>query len=261
MVLDKKMAEGPVCLAIGGLDPSGGAGLIADVRTITGLGCRAAAAITSVTFQNDKHMTGAEHLSAETVRHQLEAVLEQHDVAAVKTGMLPTNEIVKTVAEIIARHSLPNLIIDPVMVSTSGHRLIDNLALKAILDHLLPMATLITPNVPEAEYITGISIESIDDIYAIAEILSSKGARSVLLKGGHMPAAINMDEKGARISRDFLFADGEMSVLEGPFIDHSDVRGTGCMLASAIAAKLANGMKLHETVDSAKSQIYGLMIK
>src|SRR4051812_16273644 len=124
----------PVVLAIGGLDPSGGAGIIADVRAIAAAGCKSAAAVTSITFQNSKKVAGAEHLTADAVRRQVLAVLDEHNVAAVKTGMLPTAEIVEAVANLIVEHSLSNLVIDTPLRSTSGFPLIDNDALQAIIE-------------------------------------------------------------------------------------------------------------------------------
>jgi hydroxymethylpyrimidine kinase/phosphomethylpyrimidine kinase len=246
----------PVCLAIGGLDPSGGAGIIADVRAFVAFGCPPSATITSVTFQNSKTVDGAEHISAETVRRQIMAILDEHDIAAVKTGMLPSSEIVNAVAEIIADRNLPNLVIDPVLYSTSAYPLISKDALAAIWNDLLPLATLITPNVPEMEQITGISIDEFDDIIAAAAILKEKGARNILIKGGHLPAAINVDKTGRPVSKDILFTAGEMTVIERELIANASVRGTGCMLASAIAADLALGHDLLAAVTNAKDFVH-----
>jgi len=249
----------PVVLAIGGLDPSGGAGIIADVSAIAAAGCKPAAAVTSMTFQNSDKVAGAEHLTADAVCRQVHAVLGEHNVAAVKTGMLPTAEIAQLVAGIVAKRSLANLVIDPVLRSTSGYELIDKAALDVLLSDLLPLATLITPNVPEIESITGISIENIDDIRAAADILHKQGAGNILLKGGHLPPSINTDAKGKRVSSDFLFENGQMTVLAGEFIPSANVRGTGCMLASSIAAYLASGDLLAEAVRRAKEFVYRII--
>src|SRR3954471_13107650 len=146
-------AKATVCLTIAGLDPSGGAGVVADVKTFTAFGCFAAAAVTSVTFQNTVGVYGAAHESAETVRLQIEAVFVDLPVAAVKTGMLPTEEIIRTVAELLFDNDVKNLIVVPVVRSTSGYDLIDDQALKALREQLFPIARIIPPNIPEAERI------------------------------------------------------------------------------------------------------------
>jgi hydroxymethylpyrimidine kinase/phosphomethylpyrimidine kinase len=255
-----KQTKSPVVLAIGGLDPSGGAGIIADVRAIAAHDCIPAAAVTSITFQNSKAVTGAEHMSADTVRRQMLAVLGEYDVAAVKTGMLATAETVKVVAEIVAEHHLRNLVIDPVIRSTSGFQLIDDAALDAMLCQLLPLATLITPNVPEIEHITGFGINEIEDITAAAASLHEKGARSTLIKGGHMPDSINTEAAGNRVSRDFLFHNGQMTVFENALVPNRSIRGSGCLLASSIAANLARGASSHESVSTAKTYVYNALM-
>jgi len=264
----------PVVLAIGGLDPSGGAGIIADVRSITAAGCHAAAAVTSITFQNSDKVAGAEHLTADTVRHQVLAVLDEHNVAAVKTGMLPTAEIVEAIADIISERRLPNLVIDTPIRSTSGFPLIDDDALKSIIKHLFPLATLVTPNVPEAEHIAEFTITSLADIETAVSTIRSLGAANILIKGGHLPDAINTNAEGKRVSNDFLFHDSQMTMLESIYIDSSPppsslssvnyplstaTRGTGCTLASSIAANLALGKDLPESVRSAKRFVYELI--
>ena len=154
----------PVCLTIAGLDPSGGAGIIADIKTFSALGCFAAAAITSVTFQNTTGVFGAVHQTAGSVQMQVEPVIDDYEIAAIKTGMLPTSEIIEEIARIIKEHRLKNVIVDPVVRSTSGFDLIDDEALVALIKNLFPLADLITPNIPEAERIAGIEINSPDAI-------------------------------------------------------------------------------------------------
>src|SRR3954451_24816282 len=149
----------PVALTIAGLDPSGGAGVIADVKTFTALGCFSTAAITSLTFQNTLGVFGAAHQTAETVRAQILPVVEDFRVAAAKTGMLPTREIILEVARLFREAALPAPVVDPVVRSTSGYDLIDDEALLALLAELVPLARLVTPNIPEAECIPGLKIE------------------------------------------------------------------------------------------------------
>src|SRR5690349_2586715 len=175
----------PVVLTIAGLDPSGGAGIVADIKTIAAFGCFPAAAITSITFQNAKRVFGAEHQSAATLRAQVEPIVRDAKVAAAKTGMLPTAEIVAEVARLFREDDLPAPVVDPVMVSTSGHDLIGDAAFQVLKNDFLPVARLVTPNIPEAERLAGFSITSEADMRRAAEVIKSLGAPAVLVKGGH----------------------------------------------------------------------------
>lgn len=240
----------PICLTIAGLDPSGGAGIIADIKTFSAFGCFSAAAIASVTFQNTTGVFGAVHQMADSVRKQIEAVLDDYDVAAVKTGMLPTREIIETVAAIIAEHGLKNIVVDPVVRSTSGFDLIDDAALTSLIEKLFPLADLVTPNIPEAKRITRMSIESEADINIAARIMQSLGASNVLVKGGHFGAKMSKSEN--RTAKDFLFIGSDLTTFEAEFIDTTATHGTGCTLAAAIAANLALGNDLKEAVKIAK---------
>src|SRR6185436_16584307 len=153
----------PVVLSIAGLDPSGGAGIVADIKTIAALGCFPAAALTSITFQNTTGVFGAEHQSAATLRGQVEPIVQDLNVAGAKTGMLPTAEIVAEVARLFAEEDLPAPVVDPVVVATSGDVLIDDEAFELLKTKLFPLARVVTPNIPEAEKLAGFSIESEDD--------------------------------------------------------------------------------------------------
>ncbi len=237
----------PVCLTIAGLDPSGGAGIIADIKTFARFDCFPTAAITSVTFQNTTGVFGAVHQTPESVRRQAEAVVDDLDVAAVKTGMLPTCEIIEAVASMISERKLRNVVVDPVVRSTSGYDLIDDDALRALTKHLFPLADVITPNLPEAERIADMVIRSEADIDHAAEMMQRLGARNVLIKGGHFEPGGN-DRK----AKDFLFFDGERHVLNADYIDTTATHGTGCTLAAAIAANLACGRTLVDAVRAAK---------
>lgn len=233
----------PVCLTIAGLDPSGGAGVIADIKTFSAFGCFAAAAIASLTFQNTQGVFGAEHQSAETVRRQVEPVIDDYEIAAVKTGMLPTREIIEEVARLIKDNNLRNIVVDPVVRSTSGFDLIDDTALLAVIEKLFPLATVVTPNIPEAERITRMTIRTADDIQQAAKQIMSLGVSNVLIKGGHLSG-----EK----ARDYLFTGDQLHILEADFIETTSTHGTGCTLAAAITANLALGKSLYESVQIAK---------
>ena len=243
------MSESPpqICLTIAGLDPSGGAGIIADIKTFAAFGCFPAAAVASVTFQNTRGVFGAVHQTSDSVRKQIEPVLDDYAVAAVKTGMLPTREIIKTVAAIIEDRKLKNIVVDPVVRSTSGFNLIDDAALAALIEKLFPLADLVTPNIPEAERIAKMKIASPADIERAAAVMRSMGARNVLIKGGHIKA------KGkSKKAKDYLFIGEDLRIFEAEFIETSATHGTGCTLAAAIAANLALGKNLAEAVKIAK---------
>ena len=238
-----------IALTIAGVDPSGGAGVYADIRAFAAFGVFPTAAITSITFQNTQGVFGADHQSAESVRKQIEPILDDYTIDAVKTGMLPNREIIEEVARIVSERGLRNFVVDPVVRSTSGFDLIDNVALESMIDKLLPLSDLITPNVPETERITGIAIASEQDVHDAAKIMQSQGARNVLIKGGHLDIG-GSDAK--RTARDYLFLEGEVAVIEGEFHNTTSTHGTGCTLASAIAANLALGNGIKESVAIAK---------
>ena len=237
-----------ICLTIAGLDPSGGAGVIADVKTFSAFECFATAVITSVTFQNTQGVYGADHQTAESVRAQIEPILDDFDVVALKTGMLPTREIIEEVAEIIKEGELRNIVVDPVVRSTSGFDLIDDSALNALTENLFPLADLVTPNIPEAERIGRGFVESETDVWKAAKIMQSLGAKNVLIKGGHLETVKN-DKK---MAMDYLFIDDELEIFEREFIETNATHGTGCTLAAAITANLAIGKSLSESVGIAK---------
>ncbi|MFN2576264.1 MAG: bifunctional hydroxymethylpyrimidine kinase/phosphomethylpyrimidine kinase [Pyrinomonadaceae bacterium] len=248
-----------VVLAVAGFDPSGGAGIIADVRTILSFGCRPVAALTSLTFQNSKGMFGAIHQTAQSVRAQVLPVIEENPVAAVKLGMLPTAEIVLEMARMIINGNLPAPVLDPVMRSSSGYELMDQDAIAVLRRELVPLARLITPNIPEAEALAGIKIQDEEGMRAAARKLRELGARAVLIKGGHLNHQSEVDSQKAeeRRATDLLADEDEMTVYRGDWIDAPLVRGTGCMMSSAIAACLAQGITLREAVRLAKKVVAG----
>ena len=238
----------PVVLSIAGLDPSGGAGLVADIKTISAFGCFPAAAITSITFQNTTGVFGAEHQTAATLRAQVEPIVQDLNVAAAKTGMLPTAEIVAEVARLFAEENLPAPVVDPVMVATSGDVLIDEEAIQILKTKLFPLARIVTPNIPEAEKLAGFSIQTEMDMRRAAEAIQSLGAHAVLVKGGHRPV-----KTGEAV--DVLLSENGFVELRSEYIDAGEVHGSGCTLAAAIAAGLGKGMTLDEAVGSAKKYV------
>lgn len=245
-----------IVLTIAGFDPSGGAGILADARTIEALGHIAVAAITSITFQNANAYTGALHQSAAALRAQVEAISDQHKIAAVKIGMLPTREIVRAVAQMIWDYDLPPPVIDPVMESTSGGKLMEDDAFELFATELLPRARVITPNIAEAEKLAGLNIRDEDSMRQAAGRIRELGPRAVLIKGGHLKQRSEVRgpkaEKEPGAANDLLDDDGEVTVFHGEWIDAPNVRGTGCMLSSAIACGLARGDELKRAISTAK---------
>lgn len=246
----------PVVLTIAGFDPSGGAGTIADIRTIESFGCAAVAAITSVTFQNAERFYGAEHQSAESVREQVEAISGATRIAAVKIGMLPTLAVVREVARLVREKYLPAPVVDPVLESTSGGKLMEDEAFEAFVTELLPLARVITPNIPEAEKLAGMNIRDEDDMRQAAARIRELGVRAVLVKGGHLSQKTEGTRQKAESAEqeavDLLDADGQVTVFRSEWIEAPNVRGTGCMLSSAIAAQLASGSDLKDSVTTAR---------
>lgn len=248
---ESKNAIPPVCLTVAGHDPSGGAGIVADIETFTTFGCFATCAITSLTFQNTTGVFGAAHQTAETVRRQIEPILQDYTIAALKTGMLPTAEIIEETARLIKENDLPNLIVDPVVRSTSGYDLIDDKALQSLVKNLFPLADLITPNLPEAERIARMEIKKETDIFQAARVMQNAGAKNVLIKGGHFFEGEN-NENQIKTARDFLFVGDATQIFEAKFIETKATHGTGCTLSAAIAANLALGKNLIESIEIAK---------
>ena len=243
MSIDKPVVDKPVVLTIAGHDPSGGAGIVADIKTIAALGCFPAAALTSITYQNTTGVFGAEHQTPATLRAQVEPIVQDLNVAAAKTGMLPTAEIVAEVARLFSEENLPAPVVDPVVVATSGDVLIDDEAFEILRTKLFPLARVVTPNIPEAEKLAGFPIHSEADMRRAAEVIKSMGARAVLVKGGHR-----------REATDILLSESLME-FRGEYLDVGEVHGSGCTLSAAIAACLGKGMNLEEAVGAAKEYV------
>jgi hydroxymethylpyrimidine kinase/phosphomethylpyrimidine kinase len=252
----------PVVLTVAGFDPSGGAGIIADIKTLMSFGCRPVAAITSLTFQNSKGVFGAVHEDAKSLRAQILPMIEEFRIAAFKTGMLPTPGVVLEVAHLIRERSLPSPVIDPVLRSTSGYELMEADAIDVLIDELMPLARLIAPNIPEAERLTDLRIEDEAGMRAAACKLREMGARAVLIKGGHLEQRSEVSGQKSEVrgqrsevgfqAIDVLDEEGEVTIFRGEWIDAPPVRGTGCMLSSAIAACLAQNKSLEDSIREAK---------
>jgi hydroxymethylpyrimidine kinase/phosphomethylpyrimidine kinase len=231
-------------LTIAGFDPSGGAGVLADVRTFGALGLQSAAAITSITFQNTTGVFGAIHQTPEAVSAQIQPLLENFTITCAKTGMLPTREIVLEVVRLFRETDLPAPVVDPVIRSSSGQSLMDEGALDALVAELISIARVVTPNIPEAETLTATVIASEADMRRAAAAIRKLGARAVLIKGGHL-------SQGDAI--DVLDDEGKVTVFRQQRIDGAELHGSGCMLSAAIAAGLGKGMTLEGSVGAAKS--------
>ena len=238
----------PVVLSIAGLDPSGGAGIVADIKTIAALGCFPAAALTSITFQNTTGVFGARHQTATTLRAQVEPIVHDLDVVAAKTGMLPTAEVVAEVARLFAEERLPAPVVDPVVVATSGDVLIDDEAFHLLKTKLFPLARVVTPNIPEAEKLTGFSIVTEEDMRSAAQAIQLIGARAVLVKGGHRSV-------GGQALDILLSETGIFTEFQTEYIDVGEVHGSGCTLSAAIAAGLGKGLTLEQAVEAAKKYV------
>jgi hydroxymethylpyrimidine/phosphomethylpyrimidine kinase len=235
-------------LSIAGFDPSGGAGVLADIKTFAASGCFGVAAITSLTYQNTLGVYGAAHQSAACLRAQIEPLLADFEIAAVKTGMLPTRETIETAAAAIEDGALPNVVVDPVIRSTSGFDLIDEAAMHRLIERLFPLADLITPNLTEAARLSGLDVNSLDSMKRAAErirLACRKSDAGVLVKGGHLEGE----------ATDVLLDGNGFHIFTIPKIPTRNTHGTGCTLSSAIAARLAVGDRLPEAVGCAKRYV------
>ncbi len=237
----------PVALTIAGSDSGGGAGIQADLRTFAYHCVHGCSAITCVTAQNTLGVRRVDALSVAAVEAQIEAVLEDINIFSVKTGMLLNEEIIKTVAKIATQNRLPNLVVDPVMVSRGGDRLIDEAAVKSLRDCLIPQSVMVTPNRYEAQILSGLEINTIDDMKRAAQAIYQMGSVPVLVKGGGMPEL----ERGV----DVWFDGEKMEILQLTRIATSNNHGTGCTLSAAIAANLALGKDKLSAVKAAKEYV------
>ncbi|MFN3734757.1 bifunctional hydroxymethylpyrimidine kinase/phosphomethylpyrimidine kinase [Comamonas testosteroni] len=239
-------------LSIAGSDSGGGAGIQADLKTCAALGCYGMTAITAITVQNTLGVTGIHGIPLDTVRGQIDAVVQDIGVDAVKIGMLATPDVVSVVADAIRRHRIRNVVLDPVMVATSGDRLIVPETAQALVSELFPLATVITPNLDEAALLLGRSIDGIGALDAAVADLLAMGAPAVLLKGGHLSGDLVMDVLGRQGQQA-----GDYLRLQSQRIITHNGHGTGCTLSSAIASFLAQGLALEAAVAEARRYILG----
>lgn len=271
----------PRTLTVAGSDSGGGAGIQADLKVFTLLGTYGMSALTSITAQNTRGVAGIYNVSPEAVAAQMDAVVADIGVDALKTGMLPTPEIVTTVAAKVSEHHLDRLVIDPVMVAKGGAVLISEEARRILLDQLVPLALVVTPNAPEAEALTGLTIVDLDSMKEAAARIHRMGARNVVVKGGHVqlpgpsgpvrsptriptwaPASVpEMDEtvrstcETAFQAVDILYDGKTFTELAGPHFETASTHGTGCSFSAAITAFLAHGLSVAEAVRNAKQFI------
>lgn len=237
-------------LTIAGSDSGGGAGIQADMKAISACGCYAATAITAITVQNTLGVEAVAGISPEIITGQINAVLSDIGADAIKIGMLHSSEIIRAVKGELHRHKARNIVIDPVMVSTSGHRLIEESAIETLKSEFLPDATVFTPNIPEAEILLGANITLQDDMPAAAQALAEKYSTSVLLKAGHL-------EEDKLIDYLYNYNTGQLTALESTRLYTPNTHGTGCTLSSSLAAFLAHGLSLEEAARNAKEYISG----
>ena len=234
-----------MAMSIAGSDSGGGAGVQADMKTFSALGVYGASTLTAITAQNTVAVTAVHELPVELIAAQIDAVVTDIGVDAVKTGMLSSSAIVETVARELERHGIENLVVDPVMVAKSGDPLLRDEAVESVRTRLLPLAALVTPNVPEAETLTGLKIESDDDVREAARRIVAMGARTVVVKGGHRDGP----------ATDLFFDGAEFTEFTSERFETVNTHGTGCTFASAAAAGLAQGKPLLEAVAQAKEYV------
>ena len=238
-------------LTIAGSDSGGGAGIQADLKSFAALGCYGMSVITALTAQNTVGVTAIHNLPAAFIAEQLDAVLSDIGVDAVKIGMLQSAEIIEVVADKLASAGIKQIVLDPVMVAKSGDKLLRDDAIAALRSRLLPLALLVTPNLPEAEVLCGVEVRQPDEMAGAAELLLGMGPRAVLIKGGHLDDDVSDDYLGVSL------ADGSVDHrwYKESRIETANSHGTGCTLSAAIAAFLAHGKGLEESVGAAKAYL------
>jgi hydroxymethylpyrimidine/phosphomethylpyrimidine kinase len=233
----------PVILTIAGSDSSGGAGIQADLKAIAACGGYGASVLTAITAQNTRGVASSEELSTSIIRAQLDAVFDDLDVAACKTGMLASARVISAVAAALQRRHPPHYVCDPVMISKSGYALLADDAVDALVTELLPRAALVTPNVHEAARLAGFPVKTIADAHRAARAIRDRGAAAVLVKGGHLA-----DRPGV----DVLDSPEGVVVLETEWVDTPHTHGTGCTYSAAIATHLGRGFELEDAVRRSK---------
>ncbi|MFV0440020.1 MAG: bifunctional hydroxymethylpyrimidine kinase/phosphomethylpyrimidine kinase [Lachnospirales bacterium] len=240
-------------LTIAGSDSSGGAGIQADLKTITAHNIYGTSVITALTAQNTLGVTGIMEVAPDFVAKQLDCVFTDIFPNSVKIGMVSNTEIIEVICDKLIEYKVQNIVVDPVMVSTSGSKLISDEALEVLVNKLLPLGLIITPNIPEAEILSNISIKNQDDMIKAAEIISKNLSCGILIKGGHL----------VNEATDLLFEKGKISWFTSPRIETTNTHGTGCTLSSAIACNLAKGLSIYDSIEASKNYLtsalaYGL---
>jgi phosphomethylpyrimidine kinase len=236
-------------LTIAGSDSSGGAGIQADIKTMTAHGVYAMSALTALTAQNTTGVQGTFEVSPEFLAQQIDSVFTDIRPDAVKIGMVSSSELISVISEKLTQYQALNIVVDPVMVATSGAKLISDEAIDTLKHKLLPLATVLTPNIPEAEVLSGMQIKTAEDMVKAAQHISQTYHCAVLCKGGHQLNDAN----------DLLYRDGDYHWFNGKRIDNPNTHGTGCTLSSAIAANLAKDYDLDRSVERAKAYISGAL--
>ena len=237
------------CLTIAGSDSSGGAGIQADLKTMTVNGVYAMSVITALTAQNTQGVTGILDVSPEFITEQMDAVFNDIYPDAIKIGMVSSPEIVEAIAASLEKYQAKNIVLDPVMVATSGAKLLKGEAMDSLINRLIPLADVITPNIPEGEILAGMEITNEDEMIKAAEKIGKKYDCAVLLKGGHRVNDAN----------DLLYRNGEFKWFRSERIDNPNTHGTGCTLSSAIAANLAKGYDIDQAIEKAKDYLTGAL--
>ena len=235
-------------LTIAGSDSGGGAGIQADLKTFAAIGCYGMSVITALTAQNTRGVTAIHAVPPPFAVEQMTAVFTDIGADAVKIGMLYSAELIETVTETLTKYSARNIVLDPVMVAQSGDKLMQDDAIQAIKDHLMPVADVVTPNLPEAEVLLGQKIESLEDMQRAARSLAQFGSRSILIKGGHLDESKSTDLL-------YLTEEDRFVTLEAERVDSRNNHGTGCTLSSAIAAHMSRGSHIEDAVSKAKTFI------
>lgn len=237
----------PHAMTIAGSDSGGGAGIQADLKTFAAFGVYGTSAITAITAQNTVGVTAVQEIDLDIIAAQIDAIVEDIGVDVVKTGMLSSADIVRVVAGKAKEHSFPQMVVDPVMIAATGARLLREEAIRTICDELIPLATVVTPNIPEAEALTGLEIKDAASMERAARAIHDMGALNVVIKGGHMESEERSD--------DLLFDGKEMKLFTGARIQTTSNHGTGCTFASAVASGLAHDRSVEQSVADAKAYV------
>ncbi len=238
-------------LTIAGSDSGGGAGIQADLKTFSAMGCFGTSAITAITVQNTKGVTGIHAVPTEIIKGQIEAVMSDIKPSAIKIGMINAPEVVTTIADCLKNYPTIPVVFDPVMVATSGDKLIQDETIEVLKQELFPLATLLTPNLDEAEILAEMKITSKEDMISAGKKINAYGAKAVLVKGGHLEGDVVYD---------VLVENGKVTVFDDTKIETTNMHGTGCTLSSAIAAELAKGNTLKTAIINARGYIRGALL-